>query len=423
MNNARRIIFLLLISFTSFISVAQTDSTNKSEQFEASMDELSSGIKKLNKFKLSGYIQGDLQVGEKDASLKVGGPRSEKEGTFVRFGIRRGRVKLTYTDNWGRVASNAVFQLDITEKGVSMKDAYFAFTDPWIKWFSIQLGVFDRPFGNEISYSSSLRESPERSTGCLTLFPGERDLGGMLVVHAPKDNVLAGLKLETGVFGGNGINLDNKNRKDWISHLSYKRSYDNILFGVGASYYLGWVYQGKDTTYEMKNKEFTIVDGAKKGDYSTRMYYGLDAQLLISTKLGMTNIRAEVIAGKQPGALGDSKSPNSATLPSIYTYRRDFTSFYVYFIQDFGNRHSLVLKYDRYDPNTRIANNEVGTGGSGKGDIMMQNFGFGYLFRLNSNIRLMAYYDMGFNETSENLKGYDKQLKLNTLTIRAQYKF
>ena len=438
-QSIRTIIVLLIIACPTFKTWAQEQENvqnNKLEELEANVENLSSTVNKLAKFKFSGYIQTDLQYGDRDASFKVGAAKAPKENTAVRFGVRRGRLKLTYTDNFGGVASSAVLQVDITERGVNVKDAYLSFTDPWVKMFSIQTGIFDRPFGNEISYSSSLRESPERSTGCQELFPGERDLGGMLIIQAPKNNVLEGLKLETGLFSGNGIasasagsngTLDFKNKKDWISHLSYKKAFDIVQFGVGASFYYGGVIHGSDTAYKMENKQFVVIEG-ERGDYSKRMYYGIDAQLLIATKLGMTNLRAEIIAGEQPSTSSSFRSPNTNSVPTSHVYRRDFLSYYVILVQDIGNRHSIVLKYDVWNPNTKISGNDIkmpNNIGTGVRDVALQNFGVGYLFRLNNAIRLMAYYDMGMNETSENMTtdGYDKKRLRDIITFRIQYKF
>ena len=153
--------------------------------------------------KFSGYIQSQYQYGEKDAALKVGTSNENPEESFNRIGIRRGRFKLTATD--GKLASG-VFQVDVTEKGVGFKDAYLNLKDPWFNTIQLRAGIFDRPFGNEISYSSSRRESPERSTLFQTLFPEERDLGAMLILQPAKTSVWNILKLEAGLFAGNGIN-------------------------------------------------------------------------------------------------------------------------------------------------------------------------------------------------------------------------
>ena len=438
----RTIILIGIFCCVSFLATAQVQENGSTtdpivEQLETTVNNLSPIVERLNKFKFSGYIQTDLQIGDKEASFKVGAGKFSEENRAVRFGVRRGRLKLTYNDNIREVASNAVLQVDITEKGVNIKDAYFSFTDPWIKWLSVQTGIFDRPFGNEISYSSSLRESPERSTGCQELFPGERDLGAMLVVAAPSSSVLSGLKLEAGLFSGNGIasasagangTLDFKNKKDFISHLHYKKSFDIVQFGVGTSFYYGGVIHGNDTTWKMTDKKYVIVDNVKKGDYSQRMYWGIDAQLVVSSKLGMTNIRAEYIIGEQPGTASSFRSPNTNSVSSAQVYRRNISSYYVILVQDFGVRNALVLKYDAWNPSTKIAGDDIKSPdnkGTGVRDIALSNFGIGYLFRLNNNIRLMAYYDMGLNETSKNLtnEGYDRKRKRDIITIRAQYKF
>ncbi len=98
--------------------------------------------------------------------------------------IRRGRVKFAYE---GKL-SQFVLQIDATEKGVALKDAYINFKDPWLQMFTLQAGVFDRPFGFEVHYSSSMRESPERARITQTLFPQERDLGAMLTIQPRKES-------------------------------------------------------------------------------------------------------------------------------------------------------------------------------------------------------------------------------------------
>ena len=96
---------------------------------------------------------------------------------------------------------------------MSFKDVYMQIKDPKFTASSIKVGVFDRPFGYEITYSSSRRESPERSTVFTTLFPNERDLGIMLTLQAKKGSAWNILKLDAGLFAGNGIKADIKTEK------------------------------------------------------------------------------------------------------------------------------------------------------------------------------------------------------------------
>lgn len=421
----KKILVCSLLSIST-LAMAQEIEQTPLDKTQAEVERISSVVDNLSKLKVTGYFQTDWQSGQENASLKVGSQKAVSETSFSRFGLRRGRIKFAYNDLnlFGITTGTAVLQLDATEKGVGIKDLYFTVNDPWTGWLTLTSGLFNRPFGYEIAYSSSARETPERSTGCLTLFPEERDLGSMLTIQAPKGHSLNGLKLETGLFVGNGIKTETDNRKDWISHLSYKKSLDNLQWGLGASFYLGGVYQGTTKVYEMADKGFVAVDNQKIGDYSTRRYYGLDGQFIVSSPMGLTTLRAEMVTGNQPGTLNDSKSPNSASLPTVDTYRRNFMSYNVYFIQDIAQtKHSLVLKYDSYDPNTKISKDEVGLSGTGKGDIARYNIGFGYLYRMNNNFRLMAYYDMAYNEKSKNLKGLETDIKDNAFTLRLQYKF
>ena len=376
---------------------------------------------RLQKFTISSYIQAQNQWGEEGASLAVGTPNEKPDDSFSRIGIRRGRIKLTYEEG----ITSSVFQLDMTEKGVGIKDAYFNIKDPWTKAGALRVGIFDRPFGNEISYSSSRRESPERSTVFQTLFPEERDLGAALIIQPSKSSLLHFLKLEAGLFAGNGIKQETDSRKDFIGHLSANKKWNNIEFGSGISYYNGSVFQGTENVYRMTGDIFLLNNNAdNKGKFAKREYIGFDGQLSLKTGLGTSQLRAEYLFGQQPGTAGNSKSPNVSLLPTHDTYIRNFSGGYVIFVQELGNLPlCAVLKYDLYDPNTKVSGNNIGLNNTTKGDIAYNTFGLGMLWNINTNLRLQAYYEINKNEKSENLAGYTDDIKDNVLTLRMQYKF
>ncbi|MCL2247060.1 MAG: hypothetical protein FWC10_08135, partial [Lentimicrobiaceae bacterium] len=207
----KKIILSLFLGILTYCILAQNDQIPQEEPVKTEIQQIKEDvetnlieIKKLKKLKISGYIQGQFEVGQEFASTKVGNPtsynndRDGKSGDFFRFGIRRGRVKVAWEESFG----SAVFQLDITEKGVGFKDAYLKVSEPWLKIASLTVGIFDRPFGDEISYSSSRRESPERTVLYQKLFPDERDLGAMVTLAAPKGSPVEGLKLDAGAFCG-----------------------------------------------------------------------------------------------------------------------------------------------------------------------------------------------------------------------------
>ncbi len=423
----KKSIFTVLSCLCLLSNVSAQESTDKSiidrlEKLEQENKTQSEAVKKLQKLKVSGYIQTQLQHGEKDASLKVGAGNGDKEKSFNRIGIRRGRIKFAYDEK----LVSGVFQLDVTEKGVSFKDAYLNIKDPWIGSTALKAGIFDRPFGYEISYSSSRRESPERSMIFQTLFPDERDLGGMLTLQAPKTSPLNFLKLEAGLFAGNGIKQETDNRKDFIGHLSANKAVSrNFKIGAGISYYNGGVYQGTENVYKMKGSGFELNNNASnKGEFAKREYIGFDAQLSLTSPLGLTQLRGEYLFGTQPGTESSSKSPNASSLPTNDTYIRNFGGGYAMLVQDLGTLPvSAVVKYDWYDPNTKASGNEIGLNHTAKGDISYNTLGLGVLWQANSNIRLQAYYELVTNEKTENLSGFSDNRKDNVLTMRLQYKF
>jgi hypothetical protein len=135
----------------------------------------------LKKIKITGYIQSQFQVADGDGVGSFAGGNFAA-GVHSRYLVRRGRVKVNYDND----LTQYVLQIDVTPGGVAIKDAYGSIKEPWLKTFGLTAGVFDRPFGFEISYSSSNREAPERTRMYQTLFPGERDMGAKIEITPPE---------------------------------------------------------------------------------------------------------------------------------------------------------------------------------------------------------------------------------------------
>ena len=381
--------------------------------------ETSSGFS-LGDINVSGYIQLQYQYGEKDALLEVGANNENPEKAFNRIGVRRGRLKFAYE----KKIFSSVFQMDITENGIDLRDVYIDVTEPWMGIATLRAGVFDRPFGYEINYSSSRRESPERSAIFQTLFPQGRDMGAMLQFQAPETSPWHILKLETGLFAGNGIKRETDSRKDFIGHLSAYKMLNNMQFGAGVSYYNGSVYQGTSDIYTMSGNGFVLnSDARNKGQFAKREYVGVDAQFSLKTLLGTTNLRAEYIFGQQPAIQHSVESPNSSTLPDDDTYIRNVNGWYVMFVQDIGRLpFQLVAKYDMLDPNTDISGNQVGEINTSITDLMQNTFGFGALWHINTDFMLMAYYEINNYEKTINLPAIAES-KRDVFTLRLQYRF
>lgn len=405
------------LSFFSTSFAQTTDSLRLNE-----VENRINSVKLTNNFKLSGYFQGQFQWGENAAALKIGAPNNDPEKSFNRLGVRRGRLKLTMEKS----IAAAVFQVDLTEKGLGIKDAYLQIKDGNKTASSLKVGLFNRPFGYEIERSSSVRESPERSLMVNNLFPEERDLGVMLTLQAQQESKWHFIKWDVALMAGNGIKQDIKNRKDFISHLSFKAiNREKITTNAGLSYYRGGVYQSTPNIYKMVNQSFILnSDSANIGSYSKREYWGADLQIIWKNKWGSTSIQSEWISGMQPGEQNSTKSPNASSISGSDLYLRNFMGAYISLVQNWkASPLATVIKLDWYDPNQKISKNEIGMNGSGKADLAYTALGAGLLWNINKNLKATAYYEKVWNEKTTILPNYSKDIKDDVLTIRLQYKF
>lgn len=397
------------------------------------VQKIQSDVDILKKIKISGYVQAQFQVAD-SVGIKsfAGGDFPAK--VDKRFAVRRGRFKITYNNK----LTLYTIQVDVTEKGVGIKDAYLKITDPWTNSFSLTTGVFDRPFGFEISYSSSMRETPERSRLFQTIFPDEREVGAKLTFQLPKTSTWHPLKIEGGMFNGSGPKaVDFDYKKDFIGNIHWNQTLANekVTYGIGASYYDGGWANGTKFVYSNMS---SLPDGntgfkvdsiaSNKNSISKRTYFGFDGQTSIDWIVGITTVRGEYIQGQQPGTSSSTSSPSAQ--PATDTYIRNFNGGYFYFLQNIvQTKHQLIVKYDWYDPNTNVSGDEIGKAqpktksNLSSTDLKYTTLGLGWACRLDGNVKITAYYDMVTNETSANLSGYTQDLKDNVFTLRVQYKF
>jgi phosphate-selective porin len=405
--------------------------------------EMKTTLSALAKIKLSGYVQSQFNsavgAGGYDGA-QTSGPTAVgnfsggalSKDVASRFLVRRGRLKVMYDND----LTQYVMQIDVTQGGVGIKDMYVSVKEPWLRTFTLTTGIFDRPFGFEISYSSSNREAPERTRMYQTLFPGERDLGMKLEI-TPTENMgfLSLFNLKIGAFNGMGPTANEAdNIKDIIGRLGISLPFQeqNIALDAGVSYYSGSV---TDTYSKYVYKNINNVDStaSNKGANFDRRYIGVDAQLYTDLlPFGGSSLRAEVITGQQPGTKDDNRSLGSITYPfSNNMYIRNFLGYYAAFIQNFGLKHQLVVRYDVFSPNDDNDSKNIGAPGSnmGLGDLKYTTIGIGWVYYYDANVKFVAYYDMITNDkvspqtTSATYKPYMKDLKDDVFTFRIQYKF
>lgn len=371
--------------------------------------------------RFSGYVQPQFQVAE------AKGIRSFSGGNFTehssdRFMLRRGRLKASFetTDTARLFRTTFTFQIDATERGVATRDIYGELSEQYFGALTLTAGLFVRPFGYEVTYSSQRRETPERGRMSQLLMKTERDVGAMLSVH-PK--AFAGWQLDVGVFNGPGLSApaDYDSHKDVIGRLHYKSK--SKLLGAGISGYYGHITSDSTLVYT-SNKAGTMTTEttlANAGRRLPRRYLGADAQWRIPNKNGFTELRAEVMGGLQTGTRGSSETPGSLAQPLA---ERRFLGGYFYLLQHLGSEdHQVVLKYDFYDPNRVGSGKTISTdNGFNAADIAYQTFGAGYVYYLTEQLKMTLWYDLVRNEATE-LSGYSGDLKDDVLTLRLQFQF
>jgi hypothetical protein len=312
---------------------------------------------RLNKIKVSGYIQGRF---EERANSANGVNAAGRPVTTNQFLVRRGRLKTTYD------GTNAEYmlQIDATGSGVVLKDAEATFVDTWSPFgFRLTLGQFKWPFGYEILQSSGDREMPERSLVIRTLFPGERDRG--LRVTGKYDFLRFAVALVNGTGSQDATypNNDSNTYKDLVGRIGG----DFEWLVVGLSGYWGRtlattipapriVITGTDT-----NMDGTIAPGELTGTSMAvpatyRRFsvarFGADAQLYFDVpEVGGLAVKGEFILAKN-GNL-DAGANNPATMMPIPKECYDVTSigWIVTVVQNVGDYFGAVVRIDSYDPN------------------------------------------------------------------------
>lgn len=447
---------------------------------------------KLTKIKLSGYIQAQWVNYEASAVY----PNNL-------FQVRRARIKFQYEPVSGVCF---VLQPDFVPGNITIKDAYARVNEPWLKTFSLWAGKFNRP-NYEVEYSSSNREVPERSRVIRAIYPDERAIGAKLEVAPPK----LPLKFQLAVFNGNdGIatpdasgnlvvvqNNDYDNHKDLMARLTYGFKFGK--FGgltIGAHGYYGAIKANSTTQLNSNYAVKSSLDNI--GKTVPKQWFGVEAQLYMDV-LGGLSLKGEYITGinSTPGittsssALSQSVSASNDTIfyknltttskvntPAI---SKNFSGWYVYLIKNIGKRNQIALRYDWYNPNTKISADSIGTSKysndtkgtvstskttysgtsivtatqtqsvtntsstlkSGTSDVAYGTLTLSYSYYFSDNIKFMVGYEMPMNRKSGYIKAdgtstltsnytvngvtssydYTNWVKANVLTVRVQVKF
>ena len=317
---------------------------------------------------------------------------------------------------------------------MQLMDAFIQLHAPQAANFLFTAGLFNRPFGYSIIYSSGYRDFPERARVFQTLMPRERDLGAMISFHPKK--IAKFLTADLALVNGSGLSArDYDSKKDIVGSLNFK--FDSLAskkfhIGFGASIYKGTVRSNTDTYFETTGSAFVANTKSTNMDKNLkRDYYGANLQLQYDNLFGTTTLKAEYVEGIQPGVassaslLGPYASQSFSTQPLTNLYLRHFNGYYIWFTQQIAkSKFTTLVAYDVYDPNTKIKENTIGLAGNNTGaaDIKYCTLGYGATYAVNSRLKFTVY-----NENVRNngtiLSAYPNDLKDNVFTTRLQYRW
>jgi hypothetical protein len=452
----KRFTLILLIMVSGLVFKANAQEATVNEKLSEVNDKINglterlatdeADLSKLNKIKVSGYIQAQYQNFE---SLAV-------QPTNY-FSLRRVRVKFTY-----EAADGVKFVLtpDFAPGNLSLKDAYVVLNDRWTKEFSLWAGKFNRP-NYEVQYSSSQREVAERSMIIRTLYPGERAIGAKLEynpVNVPLHLQLAILNGADGIAINNALgtnlnsneNKDYDNSKDLMVRATYNLKFGNFgALDFGAHGYFGSL---KSNALKTLSSDYSTIKDAQIGDAIKRNWVGGEFQFFADV-LGGMSIKGEYIAGKN-ASIGYSPVAavgTTAAVPGVANFQNNFSGYYLYFIKNLGKKNQFAFRYDYYDPNTDITGKDVkvikytsadatlASRTSGKSDLATSTYSIALHHYFDDNLRISLNYDIVQNEkvgssglltesytNANGTKGtldYNKVINQNLLTLRIQAKF
>jgi phosphate-selective porin len=354
---------------------------------------------KLNKIKVSGYVQAQWETYGKDL-VKT----NEPTNTFY---IRRARIKFTYEMTDG---VKFVLQPDFSTGNLSLKDAYAVVNIPKIKDLTLWAGQFNRP-NYEVEYSSSQREVLERSRVIRAIYPGEREVGVKLEYIGSEIPLKFQMMALNGNFTGTQAK-DVDSKKDLMGRLVYSIKLPGAGLGIdlGANGYYGG---NRAKTNEYILTTMGVADSAFAGHYLAKNWAGGEIQIFADV-LGGMSLKGEYISGINSTASTIASTATRAAKMADPNKIKNFSGYYIYFVKNIGQRNQFVGRYDYYDPNSKLSGDAAGK------DLYYKTLTLAWQYYLNDNIRISLNYEMPKNETNATTAS---DLKDNTFGVRVQAKF
>jgi hypothetical protein len=388
----------------------------------------SSNIEKSS-YEVSGYLQTQFEFHQdSEDQLRQGGAVLNQD----RFLVRRGRLRISRDWDWASI----VFELDgNTTKGPSARiqkgEASLVYGRSKVKGepaiLTLTAGMFDLPFGFEMTESAKVRWFMERSITSRALFPGEPDVG--MKLHGG----VAFLRYSVAVTNGeplderSGFGLQDPNaNKDVTVRLGVDTKASELLsVAGGVSYNVGkGFHPGTDATKSTIAAQDSNGDGipesilvnagsaATPSENFSRWALGADLQLRFKSRIGMTCLYGEVVAAQN---LDRALVIADPTIKDINV--REFGG-YVGFIQELTRYFVVGIRGDVYDPNADWLDERGGR----QLPTSLRVYGLSPMagFVLPDRARLLFQWDLQDNRFARDDRGVPTRLKNNAVTARLQ---
>jgi hypothetical protein len=403
--------------------------TAKFSDTDERLSTIESELAKLIPIKISGYIQTQYDMYDfQDDKGPVSGSSLVAPVTNS-FYIRRARVSFKYETISG---IKFVLQPDFGVDKVSLKDAYAVINDKWfMQTYSLTVGQFNR-INYDVEFTSNTREFLERARMTTTLYPNERDLGAKLEANFMTKYEIP-LKLQLGIFNGNfgqgaiaNQVRDVDSNKDVMARATYSFTFPSKGLGVdiGAHGYFGSTkvlpqpvtnpVTPPAVFSDQNNNNFT----PNVGDTLKKDWFGVEAQVYYDF-LGGTSLKAEYISGTISGSTNAFQTYSAFGANKV----RKFDGFYVSFTKNVGKYLQAAIRYDSFDPNSKLSGSDV----TRADDLKYNTWTFAWQYFYDENVKVVLGYTMPLNEKSNLVAGdyatANKDRKDNTFSIRLQARF
>jgi hypothetical protein len=340
---------------------------------EGPLQTVISNVSRIDKIRLSGYVQARYESFEDTREATGSGANSARPAVTDRFTLRRVRFVVA-----ARPTDKVAVRLQVDAAGGTVDPR-----DAWIDYFvtgnpvtgpTATIGQMKVPFGFEVVQSSGVREAPERGRVARFFFPDERDRG-FKVATKTGGKVFA----EVGVFNGTQPgrtgrnNVDNNNDKDLAGRV--RTSLFNGILDLGASINLGTTFRTALATGEAGRPGGN--PSASNPYENDKFVVGVDAQLFLDLLDGAV-IRAEWMQGKAMGTRAKG--------------------LILQYIQNVGKKWQAVVKWD-YIKVDDIVLFPMGSGGTPLGDSIgyqgsATNLALGVVHHLDQSTRVKLFYEI-----------------------------